>query len=68
MYRHVHLQLCLISRKLNVLFKVQMLIQMIWYFSEAISLCLSLYQLFGNYQGEWTFYSTVVQLYVYFSF
>ncbi|KAG5309543.1 L259 protein, partial [Acromyrmex insinuator] len=42
---HVHLQLCHISRKLNIVFKIQMLIQMIWYFNNAVTNCLLIYQL-----------------------
>ncbi|XP_018349906.1 PREDICTED: uncharacterized protein LOC108753060 [Trachymyrmex septentrionalis] len=64
---YIHLQLCLISRKLNKILKVQMLIQMVWYFKEALSFCLVMYKLFGE-QHVRTFTYAIVYLDQYFEF
>ncbi|KYN19369.1 hypothetical protein ALC57_08285 [Trachymyrmex cornetzi] len=65
---HVHLQLYLISHKLNKVFKVQMLIQMVWYFNRALSFCLLMYQFLGNHRYIRTSIYTINYLNVYFEF
>ncbi|KYN28000.1 hypothetical protein ALC57_02577 [Trachymyrmex cornetzi] len=52
---HVHLQLCFISRKLNKVLKVQILIQIVWYFTKALPFYVFMYKLFGDHQIIWTF-------------
>ncbi|KYQ56412.1 hypothetical protein ALC60_04685 [Trachymyrmex zeteki] len=65
---HVHLQLCLISRKLNIVFQVQMLMQIIWYLAEATDFCLLMYQVFGGHEIIWTFIESFTILYKCFTF
>ncbi|KYN28007.1 hypothetical protein ALC57_02584 [Trachymyrmex cornetzi] len=65
---HVHLQLCHISRKLNIVFKVQMLMQMIWYFSISIDKCILMFHFLAKHDIEWTFRISVLHLSDYFTF
>ncbi|XP_011055477.1 PREDICTED: uncharacterized protein LOC105146724 [Acromyrmex echinatior] len=45
---HVHLQLCLISRKLNKVFNIQILLQMLLLFTETMTFFIHMYLLFTN--------------------
>ncbi|KYN09109.1 hypothetical protein ALC57_18776 [Trachymyrmex cornetzi] len=66
--KHVHLQLCLVSRKLNKVLKVQMSIEMVWYFYDALAICLKMYEMLTAYQLIWNFIFTFVHLCVCFNF
>ncbi|KYN09110.1 hypothetical protein ALC57_18777 [Trachymyrmex cornetzi] len=65
---HVHLQLCLISRKLNKVLKVQMSIEIVWYFYDALAACLLMYEMIIAYQYTWKFIDTFICLCVCFNF
>ncbi|KYN14473.1 hypothetical protein ALC57_13324, partial [Trachymyrmex cornetzi] len=66
--KHVHLQLCLISRKLNKVLQVQMSIQMVWYFYDALAICLMMYDMITAYRYIWNFFLTFAHLCGYFNF
>ncbi|KYM99687.1 hypothetical protein ALC62_09603 [Cyphomyrmex costatus] len=63
---HVHLQLCLISRKLNKIFNIQMSLQMLWYLViYALPSIYNIYTLLDcnvNYVDCWSFKNTVVYI------
>ncbi|KYN39824.1 hypothetical protein ALC56_05764 [Trachymyrmex septentrionalis] len=67
---HVHLQLCLISYKLNKVFKILMLFQLSWYFLKFLSECIRMYEVLVNRNSQelWTFEYTLLQLYTFIDF
>ncbi|KYM83673.1 hypothetical protein ALC53_05849, partial [Atta colombica] len=55
---HVHLQLCLISRKLNKIFNVQMLLLMLWNFCLTLYFYMDIYTMLAKENKQiqiWTF-------------
>ena len=63
-YRYVHLHLCLISHKLNNLFKILMLVQLSWFFLKSVNMCAEIYEILLNRNLElWTFSNILDNLY-----
>ena len=44
----------------NIIYKIQIVVQMIWYFNEATSFCLLMYQLLGEHKIIWTFNNIIL--------
>ncbi|KYN29297.1 Glutaryl-CoA dehydrogenase, mitochondrial [Trachymyrmex cornetzi] len=64
---HVHLQLCPMSHKLNKVLKVQMSIQMVWYFYETFADCLFMYNII-KCRYIWEFKYALIYLCILFDF
>jgi len=70
-YRHVHLQLCLISYKLNKIFNIQILLQMQSLFIHALNFCryISWLLKYANIiMTMWTYRNIIVSLEIIYDF
>ena len=68
-FTYVHLQLCLTSHKLNKVFKILMLLQLLWYFLKSLHAYLRIYEILLNRNLElWTFSYTLDKLNTFIDF